>query len=168
MFDNYTVHSATRQGPGESGPHQRRLPALFLSPLIPSDSPTCIHVQVWLQELAHHQVRLVQQHEQQWQQQQQQQQQQQPAQDPNRRPSGFAAGMSQDDVTRLRELPVAVALAVQQQMGRRDLATGAMLGVAVVLVSLTVTKWCRTCLLAVSSVGQMLGFAVRRIVMMWW
>ncbi len=34
-----------------------------------------------------------------------------------------------------RELPAAVALAVQQQMGRRDVVNGAMLGAAVVLVS---------------------------------
>ncbi len=89
----------------------------------------------------------MQQHEQQ--EQEDQQQQQQPVPDPNRRPSRFASGMSQDDVTRLRELPVAVALAVQQQMGRRDLVTGAIVGVAVVLVS-GIVQSCCTCLLAVS------------------
>ncbi len=40
-----------------------------------------------------------------------------------------------------RELPVAVALAVQQQMGRRDVATGALLGVAAVLVR--GTRYCK-------------------------
>ncbi len=116
---------------------------------------SCIHVQDTLQELANQQARLVQQHEQQA---QEDQQQQQPVQDPNRRPIWSVNGINNNDVTQLREalqqhhgevqrelverlgaqgreLPAAVALAVQQQMGRRDVATGALLGAAVVLVS---------------------------------
>ncbi len=123
---------------------------------------TCNDAQGTLHELAKQQVHLVLQHEQQEHQDQQQQQpapdpNTRPSVFANRTSTDDVTRRLEQQTVALRgalqqhhgevqrelvgrlgaqgrELPVAVALAVQQQMGRRDLVTGALLGAAVALV----------------------------------